>query len=142
MTAAELGKARRLLGKLERHHERVRRDAELPSDERLSYDYFRPVRKELDEALDALAAEVLSREVGLERYMVIHTIRCDGHEKRMQLLSMGFQQDWGGRSRWMWSFHGRRLRKDHTISDLSDWTCFGTGSIARRRLEGIWEKLI
>ncbi len=62
MTAAELGKARRLLGKLERHHEQVRRDAELASAERLGYDYFRSARKELDEAFDGLATKVLSIE--------------------------------------------------------------------------------
>lgn len=143
MTAVESGKARRLLGKLERHHEWVRLDAELPSAERLGYDHFRPARKELDEALNALAANVLSRELGLERYMVIHTIRSDGHETRLQLLSMGFQQDrWAGRSRWMWAFHGRRLRKDGTIGDLGDWACLEAGSITRRRLDGTWEKLI
>jgi len=86
-----------------------------------------------------LATTVLCRELGLERFMVIHTLRSDGHEKRMQLLTMGFQHDrWSGRSRWMWALHGRRLRKNGTIGDADDWTCIDAGCISRRRLDGTW----
>lgn len=139
MASGEFAKAKRLLSKLERHHERVRRDAELPSSERKGYEFHRDERKAIDDELDALAAKVLARELGLERYMVIHTVRTDGHEKHMQLLSMGFQDDrWNRRSRWMWSLHGRRLRKDGTIGDRPDWTCIGTGVISRRQLDGTW----
>ncbi|MFT3718579.1 hypothetical protein [Pseudorhodoferax sp.] len=142
MTSAELGKARRLLNKLDRHRERVQRDDALPSSERKGYEFYRDARKAIDREFDALASTVLARELGLERYMVIHTIRSGGHEKLMQLLSMGFQDDrWSRLSRWMWSLHGRRLRKDGTIGDKPDWTCIGTGLISRRQLDGGWTHL-
>lgn len=142
MASVELGKARRLLSKLERHHERVRLDAELPSSKRKGYESYREERNAIDQELDALASNVLARELGLERYMVIHTIRSDRHERHMQLLSMGFQNDrWSYRSRWMWTLYGRCLRKDETIGDKRDWTCIDAGVISRRQLDGTWTQL-
>lgn len=143
MQPVELRLAKRLLKKLVQHHEEVRADAQKPRSEQKGYEAFRAVRKQLDAEVDRLSAQVLGRELGLERYMVIHLRRHDGYESRLQVLEFGvrWEREWG-RNDWMWDLAGRKPRKDGTLGSLPSSVGFDRAQIIRRRLDGAWESLI
>lgn len=143
MKPAELRQAKSLLRKLSRHHERVRADAEKPKAEQKGYEALRAVRTQLYAEVDRLSAQVLGRELGLERYMVIHLQRHDGYESRLQVLEFGVRWEWEwGRNDWMWDLAGRKPRKDGTLGSLPSSVGFDRAKIIRRRLDGTWESLI
>lgn len=142
MQPAELRKAKRYLNQLERHNSLVRQDSERPAREQLGYDAFRKEWAVIGDRIHGLASKVLERELGLERYMVVHLIRADGHESKFQVLTFGFRCDWGrsGR-RWMWEFSGKKLRKDGTLGSTNGGMGFDVAWIERRKLDGFWEAL-
>lgn len=143
MQPTELRQAKSLLRKLSRHHERVRADAEKPKAEQKDYEAFSAVRMQLHADVDRLSAQVLGRELGLERYMVIRLQRHDGYESRLQVLEFGvrWEREWG-RNYWMWDLEGRKPRKDGTLGSLPAFASFDRAQISRRRLDGAWESLI
>lgn len=143
MSAVEMQRAKRLLAELKRHHEARQLDDLRPRAAQKGFEHFRAVGQAIYKKMDLLAAEVLQRELGLERYMVIHVIREGGYQIRMQILEFGFDDGrYGGRqSRWMWKLEGRKLRKDDTLGELRDGMCLGIGVILRRKLNGVWESL-
>lgn len=143
MQPVELRLAKRLLKKLAQHHEAVRADAQNPRSEQKGYEAIRAVRRQLDAEVDRLSAQVLGRELGLERYMVIHLQRHDGYESRIQVLEFGvrWEREWG-RNYWMWDLEGRKPRKDGTLGSLPARASFDRAQISRRRLDGAWESLV
>jgi len=140
MSREEFRRAKRLLQDLNKHHEARRIDELKPRADQTSYEHFRAARKEIDTKIDLLAEEVLKRELGLERYMVIHAIRTGGREVHMQVLSFGIDSAWRVPG-WAWILDGRKLRKDHTLGELHEYMYIDSGIIRRRRLDGEWVPL-
>lgn len=140
MSQEELRRAKQLLRELSKHHEARRVDELKARADQKGYEHFRAARKAIDTKIDSLAAEVLKRELGLERYMVIHAIRTGGYEVRMQVLSFGIDREWRGPG-WAWILDGRKLRKDHTLGELRECIYMDSGVIRRRRLDGAWVAL-
>lgn len=140
MSREELRRAKRLFQDLNKHHEARRIDELKPRADQTSYEHFRQARIAIDTKIDLLAEEVLKRELGLERYMVIHAIRTGGYEVRMQVLSFGIDSAWRGPG-WAWILDGRKLRKDHTLGELHEYMYIDSGIIRRRRLDGEWVPL-
>lgn len=143
MQPAELRQVKRYLKQLEKHHEARHLDETKPKVAQLEFEVWRVERNSIDVKIDLLAAAVLQRELGLEKYMVIHVFRSDGHEALFQALSFGFHFGWrsSGRLPWMWEIRGRKLRKDGTLGCLNDGMSFDTGWIKRRKLDGSWAQL-
>lgn len=140
MSQAELRRTKRLLRELSKHHEAWRVDELKARADQKGYEHFRAARKAIDTNIDSLAAKVLKRGLGLERYMVIHAIRTGGHEVHMQVLSFGIASGWHG-APWVWVWEGRKLRKDHTLGELREYMHIDSGVILRRRLDGEWVAL-
>lgn len=139
MQAAELRQAKRLLGQLERLHEAWRQREATP---RFDDEANREKTNSIQAKIDTLAATVLARALGIERYMVLHLVRDDGYESRFQVLSMGILWGWTYDGvRWMWQFEGRRLRKDGTLGHLPGGMSLDAGLIERRCLDGAWVAL-
>lgn len=143
MQSAELRQAKRYLKQLEKHYEARRLDETKPKVAQLGFEVWRAERNSIDAKIDLLAEAVLKRELGLEKYMVVHVFRSGGHELLFQALSFGFNCGWrsSGRSLWMWELRGRKLRKDGTLGYLDDGMSFDTGWIKRRKLDGSWVPL-
>lgn len=143
MQSAELRQAKRYLGQLEKHHEVRRLDEMKPKAAQLGFEVWRVERNTIDTKIDLLAATVLKRELGLEKYMVVHAFRSDGYEALLQVLSFGFHWGWRGKgsSSWMWQFSGRKLRKNGTLGYLCGSMSLDTGRIERRKLDGSWASL-
>lgn len=140
MLRGELTKARRLLRKLDRINDAYHRDKALPKAEQKGYEAFSKFRTPIWAEMDVLAATVWKREVGLERYTVLH-VRRDDMAYRFQVLSFSFQdgQSWG--NRWMWQLNGRALRKDGTLGCNTKGIGFRHASLERRYLDGSWREL-
>lgn len=140
MLRGELTKARRLLRKLDRINEASRRDDVLPRAEQQGYEAFSKLLNPIRAEMDALAATVWKREVGLERFTVLD-VRRDDMAFRLQLLSFSFRDGLPWEERWMWEFDGRALRKDGTLGCNSQGAGFRHASLQRRHLDGSWREL-
>lgn len=140
MSQEERRRAKQLLRELSKHYEARRVDELKARADQKGYEHFRAARKTIDTNIDSLAAEVLKRELGLERYMVIHAIRTGGHKVHMQVLSFGIDGEWR-RPGWAWILCGRKLRKDQTLGELPEYMHIDSGVIRRRRLDGEWVAL-
>lgn len=140
MQPAELKQARRLLRRLDRLHAEVTENGNLPRHQRKDDEQLTKRRHLLDSELDALCAVTWKREVGLERYSVLHARRGD-FEARFQLLSFDVSDSSGWAGKWMWSLNGRALRKDGTLGFNHEGIGFRFALLSRRHLDGIWREL-
>jgi hypothetical protein len=98
-------------------------------------------RKEIDSEIDALSAAVLARELSIERFMVIHYVRGDGRETRLQVLSFDIHRR-NFAAGWTWEFNGRGLRKDGTLGVRGEGFTLFDGVLRRRMLTGDWTTII
>jgi hypothetical protein len=91
--------------------------------------------------LEELSADMLNRYLGVGRYSVLRVRHPDREETLLQLLrvDVGFN-DWN--RRWLWCVHGRKLRKNGTLGFADAFTCFDFADVRRRRLDGIWERVL
>ncbi|WP_342616567.1 hypothetical protein [Rhodoferax sp. GW822-FHT02A01] len=94
----------------------------------------------LDAELELISERVLKREVGLERYMVIHIVRYGGTERRLQVLCFSVI-DRGIGTRLTWELTGRSLRKNQTLGSRHEGLCINFAKIYRRTLDGSWVRL-
>jgi hypothetical protein len=141
MRRAELTKARRWLGRLEGLRSQLVLDARIAASgrERDIRERKEKERTAIEADMSSLAFAVWEREVGLERYSVVH-VRREDMAVRIQLLDISFHESW----RWshlLWSFGGRRLRKNGTLGSESGGMSFGFARIERRLLDGSWQEL-
>jgi hypothetical protein len=136
MSSSEKREARKHLRALERLQWRDAAPA-LGSKE---YDRFREKLEMIHEALGRIAAAVLERETGLERYMVVDVWRSDSYQKRLQILSFGLM-DHFAQTEWAWELSGRSLRKNGTLGKKGESTAFNVARIMRRKLDGTWERV-
>jgi hypothetical protein len=140
MQRAELANARRLLGKLSRIHEQSEGGGALPNPERKGYEHFAKLRELIWAEMDALAAEVWKREVGLERYSVVRVYREDA-EYSLQVLSFSFRDGLPWQEQWMWELGGRALRKDGSLGFNNISVGLRVANLYRRHLDGVWRGL-
>lgn len=84
---------------------------------------------------------MLKRYLGVGLYSVLHVRHPDRPEALLQVLrvDVGFN-DWN--RRWLWSVHGRKLRKNGTLGFADAYTCFDLAAVRRRRLDGTWERVL
>lgn len=140
MQRGELTKARRLLRKLTRIHEQSERDDAMLKSARKGYEHFARLRGMVWAEMDALAAEVWKREVGLERYSVVRVQREDA-EFSLQVLKFSFRDGVPWREHWMWELDGRALRKDGSLGLKGMGVGLRFASLHRRHLDGTWHVL-
>lgn len=140
MVRAESSKARRLLRKQDVVHGESELNRALPKAEQKDFDLFSQRHKVLSAELDALCATVWKREVGLERYTVLHARRGD-FESRFQVLSFSVSDNRRWSDQWMWSLYGRALRKDETLGFKDGSIGFRQACLMRRHLDGAWREL-
>lgn len=140
MHRTELTKARRLLRKLDRINEQSRLDDGLSKSEQQGRQHFTKLREPVWAQMEALSEDIWKREVGLERYSVIHAIRED-MEFRLQVLRFSFIDNFAMRGLWAWHLDGRALRKDDTLGANTAMAVFRFANLKRRHLDGVWREL-
>lgn len=140
MHRPELTQVRRLLRGRDRVRDQSTADQALPRREQKGWDHFRTLLKRMEAQLDAICAEVWKREVGLERFTVLHGQRGD-YEARFQLLSFSVSDSLRWRGEWLWQLDGRALRKDGTLGDKDSGMGFRCAHFMRRHLDGSWSEL-
>lgn len=91
--------------------------------------------------LERLAADVLQRELGLERYMVLHVHRHGGFEAKFQVLQLSVMNNFGGNDQWGWMLEGRSLNKNGKLGSKGRGVGFNIARIERRKLDGSWVRL-
>lgn len=96
-----------------------------------------PVR----DGIDKLAAAVLRRELGLERFTVLAVLRDDNLEIRLQVLSFAFRDDTKFGGEWFWELEGRSLRKNGSLGHKSTGIGFRCATLRRRHLDGSWKPI-
>jgi hypothetical protein len=140
MQRGELSKARRLLRKLSRIREQSEREGALSKAARKGHEHFARLRETVWSEMDALAADVWKREVGLERYSVIRVQRDDA-EFSLQVLKFSFRDGLPWREHWMWELGGRALRKDGSLGLKDMGVVLRFANLYRRHLDGTWHLL-
>lgn len=132
--------ASRLLRELEKRRERRRADEAKPARERkVGYEDFRAGCEAINKKLEALAFEVLGRELGLQRYMVVRV--DDGlNADTLQAIEVGLICPFDSEGM-HWKIVGRGMRKDGKLGSNWTHTSFTRARIERRRLDGTWELL-
>lgn len=89
--------------------------------------------------LDRLAAVILKRELGLEKFAVVHVQINSQFEAKMQVLQIRVKESFFAPGSLMWELRGRNLRKDGSLGrDYSQHVWFEDGRVSRRLLTGKW----
>jgi hypothetical protein len=139
MTAAERRTASRAIRAMQAHQQRRVADLGKPARDRLGFERLRVEVRPIEEEIEALALDVLEREVGLEKFMVVKL-----HDERgtfsLQVLSVGLST-WNPASP-LWQLSGRGIRKDGTLGATEESVGLDVARIERRKLDGTWELLI
>jgi hypothetical protein len=141
MSSAERRSAWRHLVVLDQYRQRWRDNDLLPAVQRLPHEKRVADHKRTSARLDVLAATVLQRSIGLERYMVVYVRRDDGFEVKLQVLSLRLEPHPRSLRRLTWGLKGRALRKDETLGVTPVGIFFTHAAIVRRRLDGSWDQL-
>jgi hypothetical protein len=97
---------------------------------------------ECNEQLNRLAAAVMQRECGIEKYMVLHLVRDDGYEVWLQVETVELMNGFGSlANRLAWKLEGSALRKDKTIGYRRTGIGFTFARVDRRQLDGRWIRI-
>lgn len=89
--------------------------------------------------LDSLAAVILKRELGLEKFAVVHVEVTSQFKVKMQVLQIRVTESFVAPGSLMWELRGRNLRKDGSLGrDYSHHVWFEDGRVSRRLLTGKW----
>lgn len=97
--------------------------------------------KSVKEQILLLAENVLARELGLKKYMVIQIDRASGFSYAMQVTSIDLELS-SLTDRWDWRLCGFKCKKDNSVGKLHAYIpIFGETTITRRMLDGTWKIL-
>lgn len=140
MTAAERKQAKRCLRALQTFYVAIGIYDSLPPEPVNRAERLRAQKRKIDAELEALAATVLGREVGLEKFMVIDLKRSDTYQVKFQVLNFGLMGDFGTGD-WGRQLSGRNVRKNGTLGKNREGAGFRTAAIKRRMLDGSWVTL-
>lgn len=138
MLLSESRTATKLIGKVDRLRERWRATnwgKDLPPAKQ------RALANSLESAqrdLETLASDVLARQLGLKKYMVVHARREGGYEERFQILAASITVN---SYHFVWDLDGRRVRMDGTLGEKPGGMNIDAGTITRRLLDGTWVEL-
>lgn len=138
MQQAELRQARRYLVAIARQRS-LRK--ELNESSSAQFSKTSSLLAAAEAKLERLAAEVLLRELGLERYMVLHVHRHGGFEAKFQVLQLSVTNDFGRKGQWGWMLEGRSLNKNGKLGSKGRGVGFNIARIERRKLDGSWVRL-
>ena len=153
MTAKEYRQAKLLMSSRDKCHFLVSTDFVTASERQIEYERA----KQKSSKIDALVAEVLARELGIERYMVVRVRNCfrgvqavtdveevisavtDVQEVILQVLNFDIKNSY--LSPHTFSLHGRRVKKNGTLGKVPEGVTMRIGWVSRRRLDGTWMNL-